>query len=264
MTLLIRLAAACLAFPLCAAIALPQESKEAKDNPPSEEDGRLERVIERWVQANETERDHVLREVSRNSDGKTDDDFGHWFMQLGGSETGWDRTRIQRRNAAEIFDRIATRLRLSSPILKRAEFVAYAKQYWGKDKSPLWREPQPFETIAEAERLFKHLDRDRDGYLHTTEIRPSHPRPAHAGPSSAQIGISASTSSPASSAAAMSRSGRQSPAKRTRLPSSSTATPSQTVWPCCGSIDSILAMASSYQPTAQNDRSRFSCGMTCA
>src|SRR5690348_6533682 len=77
-------------------VALPQETKDQND---SEEDRRLTRVIERWIELNESERDHVAREVARANNGKVDEDFDHWFENLGGdNENGWDRGHI-RRNA---------------------------------------------------------------------------------------------------------------------------------------------------------------------
>jgi Ca2+-binding EF-hand superfamily protein len=170
MSLSTRAAVACFAVLLCAPIASTQESK---DQPPSEEDVKFARIIERWIQAHETEREHVLREVARISNGKTDDDFEHWFAHLGGDENGWDRSRIQRMYSAEIFDRIAARMRLAGPVLSRSQFVDHAKQYWAKDKSPLWREPPAFQTNEEAERLFRYLDRDRDGYLSMAEMAPA-------------------------------------------------------------------------------------------
>lgn len=168
MTLPSRLAVCWLVALMSVSEALPQDSKD-KDRS-SDEDAKLVRLIERWIQLNETERDHVLREVSRNNNGKTDDDdFTQWFTRLGGDDEGWDRTRTQRKNATEIFDRIA----VTGPILSRAQFIGYAKEFWRKGKSPPWREPPPFETGAEAANLFDYLDRDHDSYLSSAEMPPA-------------------------------------------------------------------------------------------
>ena len=82
-------------------------AQEPKAPNPSEEDARSARIIERWLDANESEHDHVFREVMRGADKKIDDDFEQWFTRLGGDEDGWDRTRIQRKPVTEIFDRVA-------------------------------------------------------------------------------------------------------------------------------------------------------------
>lgn len=149
-------------------------SQGSKGNSPSEEDTRFDRIIERWIELNETERDVVVREVSRAGlDPKGNDDFEQWYQRLGGDDQGWDRTRIQRRNVTEIFDRMAWRLKFYGPTLTRDQFVSYARQFWRKEKSPTWREVRGFETTNEAERLFKHLDRDRDGYLNLSEMAPA-------------------------------------------------------------------------------------------
>ena len=152
----------------CACLAQAQEEKDYS----SEEDSKLNRIIERWLQQHETEREHVLREASRGKNGELNDDFDDWYASLGGDAKGWDRTRIQRKNAGEIFDRIAERLRHGGPILTRSQFIGYAREHWKKDKSPPWRPPQAFDTGAEADRLFKHLDRDRDGVLAQNELSP--------------------------------------------------------------------------------------------
>jgi len=170
MIFLTRLAACGLVALACAGIALTQE--KTKDKPQSEEDGRLDRIIERWIEANETERDRVFREVARAGGDKSGDDFEQWFTRLGGDDDGWDRTRIQRKSVGEIFDRIAYQFEVRGPILKRDQFVHYAKLYWRKDKSRRWRDPPAFETWTEADKLFKHLDRDRNGYLSQAEMSP--------------------------------------------------------------------------------------------
>ncbi|HZZ81012.1 MAG TPA: EF-hand domain-containing protein [Gemmataceae bacterium] len=149
----------------------PAQTSTAK--PPSEEDGRLDRIIERWLEANESEREHVLRELARGNNGKPSDDYGQWFTRLGGADDGWDRTCIQRGAVRDIFDRIAQRIVLRGPVMSRSQFVAYAEQYWNKDKSPAWRAAPSFDTSAEAVRLFKRLDHNHDGYLGSNEMSPT-------------------------------------------------------------------------------------------
>src|SRR4051794_25216340 len=82
--------------------AHPQESKQ-KSN---EEDSRLAKLVEHWLQAHETERDRVAREVARaGGDAAAAADFGTWFTALGGGDNGWDRTQLRRKTLIEIFDR---------------------------------------------------------------------------------------------------------------------------------------------------------------
>jgi hypothetical protein len=159
----------CAVMICCAQIAA---SQEAKAPPPTEEDSRLARIVERWIESNETEHDHVLREVMRGSEQKIEDDFEVWYTRLGGDENGWDRARLQRKSAGEIFDRVAQHLEVFGPVLTRDQFLTYAKTHWPEDKSGTWREPQPFNAVQEADELFRRLDRDRDGYLGATEMAP--------------------------------------------------------------------------------------------
>jgi hypothetical protein len=165
-----RLALACAVALGCVGPALAQDAKPA---PPSEEDTRLKRIIERWLEQNESERDHVLREVTRAGNGKATDNFAEWYTRLGGDDKGWDRTCVQRKAVGDIFDRIAWRLELQGPVLKRSQFLAYAEKHWGKENSPRWRAPPPFNAMREAERTFKQLDRNRDGWLSPSEIPPA-------------------------------------------------------------------------------------------
>src|SRR5262245_16551367 len=125
MTFLVRLTAFGLVALVCAPSALPQQN--GKDRPQSDEDAKMDRILERWIQANETEREHVFREVARAGGEKAADDFDQWYQRLGGDDDGWDRTLIQRKSVGEIFDRIAYQYQVSGPILKREQFVQYAK-----------------------------------------------------------------------------------------------------------------------------------------
>lgn len=152
----------------CAALAQDAKKKE------TDEDGRLNRIIERWLEVNETERDVVVREVGRGHNGNVPDDYNEWFTRLGGDdETGWDRALIQRDRGREIFDRIVRRIGLDQPTMTRDQFVGYARRFWRKDVSPTWRESPRFDFGAEMEQLFKRLDADRDGYLHVAEMAPA-------------------------------------------------------------------------------------------
>src|SRR5262245_45682535 len=64
---------------LACTTAVAQDSK----NRVSEEDNRLIRIIERWVEVNETERDYVVREVGRGNNGNAPDDYDEWYKRLG-------------------------------------------------------------------------------------------------------------------------------------------------------------------------------------
>jgi len=163
-------AVACAALFCCVSFGPTQEKKLP---PLGEEDLRLTRMIESWLELNESEHDHVYREVMRGSDKKVEDDFEQWFVRLGGDEDGWDRTRIQRKSVTEIFDRVARQMEVRGPVLTREQFIDYAKGHWPPEKSTVWREPPPFDAFQEGDRLFKRLDVDRDGYLSFSEMAPT-------------------------------------------------------------------------------------------
>ncbi len=123
------------------------------------------------LRLHESERDHVAREVER-AGGKPEDEFPQWYTRLGGDDTGWDRKRLERKAVVDIFDRIAAGVGLEGTVLSRKQFLNYAGDAWVKGKSPPWRDPPAFETALEAEKLFRRLDHDRDGYLSADEISP--------------------------------------------------------------------------------------------
>ena len=145
------------------------EKKKAKG--PQDEDAKMAKLIEKAYKKPETERDKVIKEISKLApEEPLGEDFATWFDRVATSRTEWDRTRIDRKQVAEIFDRIAERLQVPGDKITRMEFLDFAKRYWRADQSPLWKEPKELDLAKEAEKMFKHLDRNEDGYLSPAEM----------------------------------------------------------------------------------------------
>jgi Ca2+-binding EF-hand superfamily protein len=112
----------------------------------------------------------VLKELADLPGGPLGDDPDGWFDRLTGGDSAWERSPTMKGDLREIFDRVAARMKLSEGRVSRADFRAYARQYLAADRSPPWREAREPDWAEEAERLFRRLDRDRDGRLLADEL----------------------------------------------------------------------------------------------
>ncbi|MBI1830973.1 MAG: EF-hand domain-containing protein [Planctomycetes bacterium] len=147
--------------------------KRKKDKGAESEDTRLFKMLEKASKGkkNETERDKVIKELLKlRPDEPLVDDFSSWFDRVATSRNEWDRNGIERKPVGEIFDRMAWRLEIKGEKISRAEFLRYAQTFWRADQSPLWKEPKEFDPSREAEKMFKHLDRNGDGVLSVDEM----------------------------------------------------------------------------------------------
>src|SRR5687768_9862398 len=141
MTVLRRLVATAVLAAAVPCAGLAQSGKDSprprEVGPSAEETDRLRRVVERYA---ETERDHVLKELGDLPGGPLGDDPDGWFDRLTGGGSVWERGPTMKGDIRQIFDRVATRLKVSEGRITRSEFRAYARQYLAADRSPPWRE----------------------------------------------------------------------------------------------------------------------------
>jgi Ca2+-binding EF-hand superfamily protein len=134
----------------------------------------MAKLIEKAYKKNETERDKVIKEISKlGADQPLGDDFGAWFDRVATSPGIWDRDRIERKQIGEIFDRMAERMQLGDAKITRGEFVRYARNYWREGESPPWKDHKGIDLDKEVEKFFRHLDRDGDGFLSPDEMPAS-------------------------------------------------------------------------------------------
>jgi Ca2+-binding EF-hand superfamily protein len=137
----------------------------------SDEDAKMSKLIEKSYKKSETERDKVIKEISKlDSDRELTADFGDWYTRLAGNAGAWRREDIPRKQIAEIYDRMSERMELRGESISRDQFLRYAREYWNTDKSPPWKDGKQIDLAKEAAKLFQHFDRDDDGYLRGDEL----------------------------------------------------------------------------------------------
>jgi Ca2+-binding EF-hand superfamily protein len=147
--------------------------KQKKGKNGDDEDAKMFKLIEKSYKKSETERDKVIKEFAKlDSDRPRASDYLQWYRRVAGDGAAWNRADISSKQIAEIYDRMAARLELSGGSISRDEFLRYAREFWGPDKSPPWKDGKGIDLGNEAQKLFKHLDRDRDDMLSGDEIPP--------------------------------------------------------------------------------------------
>lgn len=144
--------------------------KKQKKEKGDDENSKMAKLIEKSYKKSETERDKVIKEFSKiNPAEDLTADFRNWFKRVD-SGGGWDRTQVSSMGLAEIHDRISERLQLDGTKIGRADFLRYADKFWREGDSPPWKAAKDWDLGNEADKMFNHLDRDRDGYLTDAEI----------------------------------------------------------------------------------------------
>lgn len=135
------------------------------------EERMIARAAERAAKAADTEAARWLRELGKAFPGRvgpglTEDDIAGWFDTLVGEGKEWRRDAAPTRQVAELFDRAAGRLELGPvPSIRREEFARFAHRI-ARDVPP---PPKGSDPSADADRLFRVLDRDGSGELETRE-----------------------------------------------------------------------------------------------
>lgn len=147
----------------------PKGEKGDKGNP---EDKAVYKTADKATRPSESERDKWLKELNKAypghvTPGETRADFEQWFDLLAAGGADWRRENAPIKQVAELFDRAAVRLDLDgTEWLRRDEFLRYAARFLAPGNSPPWKSVDP---VAEADKVFRHLDRDGSGFLEANE-----------------------------------------------------------------------------------------------
>jgi EF hand len=148
------------------------DGKKAKKGKGGEdEDAKMAKLIEKSFKKNETERDKFIKEIVKLApDQPLADDFGAWFDRVATAPGVWDRDQIDRKQIAEIFDRVAARMELQGTKITRGDFIRYGQTYLREGRSPPWKDAKGMDLDKEVEKMFRHFDRDGDGFLTPGEM----------------------------------------------------------------------------------------------
>jgi hypothetical protein len=137
------------------------------------EDKCIIKAAERAVRAAKSDRVLWAKELEAAFPGKVADpttleEYGAWYTLLIGKNDEWRRADAPSAPIAALFDRAAQRLELGPvPAITRAEFLKYARHVLMRDQPKRGEVPDPNE---DADKVFRTLDKDRDGELDREEM----------------------------------------------------------------------------------------------
>jgi Ca2+-binding EF-hand superfamily protein len=146
--------------------------KEADAFAPVEEKA-VARLVERQSRQGDTDRGRWLLELDRIYPGRcaaghTKADFDQWFALLADGKPEWRKDAAANRAVCELFDRVTQKLDLGPvPSLKKEEFTQFATAVLRPDKNGAIRVQEQY---AEADKMFRILDRDGNGVIEGPEL----------------------------------------------------------------------------------------------
>lgn len=163
------------------ALAQDPPARKAPKGQAWEQDEYEERVIKQAVERAAKQADSEPARWKREMDKtfpdrapapQTEDDLEKWFALLAGGGKEWRRDDSANRQVAELFDRVAQKLDLGPvPAVRKDEFLQFGR----KLLLPRNRDgAKAADFSAEADRVFRVLDRDRSGVIEQAEWTDRH------------------------------------------------------------------------------------------
>ena len=134
----------------------------------------ISRAAERILKAGRTDRAAWVTELEAAYPGKvtnptTAAEYGSWFELLAGKNEQWRRTDAPNPRIAALFDQVVQRMELGPvPTITRDEFLKFAGRTL-VEKKPRPGDAPP-DTTAEADKVFRVLDKNFDGDLDREEM----------------------------------------------------------------------------------------------
>jgi Ca2+-binding EF-hand superfamily protein len=136
------------------------------------EEKAVQKVVERQSRSQDTDRGRWLMELNRVypgrcAAGRTRSDFDQWFLLLSDGQPEWRKDATQNRAVRDLFDRVTQKLELGPvPSLRKEEFLQFATAVLRPDRNGSIRIQEQY---AEADRMFRVLDRDGNGTIEESE-----------------------------------------------------------------------------------------------
>jgi hypothetical protein len=149
----------------------------AEGTEPDQFEGKsVARAAERVLRSARSERGPWVKELESAYPGKVlnatkEEEYGAWFDLLAGKSEEWNRDKCATPQMTALFDKVGQRLELGPvPNITRAEFLKYARHVLMREQRH--QAESPLDLREEADRVFRVLDRNRDGELDVAELTP--------------------------------------------------------------------------------------------
>jgi Ca2+-binding EF-hand superfamily protein len=153
--------------------------KPKKPKPPPDEGQVLHKAMDKWSRTPKTERGKLHQAIEKYfppEEGVTprregsEAEYNDWFDRLAGGREVWREEDIKKKPLRELFARVADGLGVTGGEIRREEFVRYARRYLSPGNSPLWDPALARGPVQEGGKLFRKLDRNKDGVLDEEEM----------------------------------------------------------------------------------------------
>jgi hypothetical protein len=152
-------------------VAAGQPVRAAESEQDQFEEKCIARLAEQTVKLGKGDRAVWLKELEAAYPGKvkapaTADKWAALFDLLAGKDEEWRRADAPSAPVKALFDKVVQKLDLGPvPSVTRAEFHKYARHTLARDRGD-----GPADAAAEADKVFRVLDRNRDGELDREEL----------------------------------------------------------------------------------------------
>lgn len=153
-----------------------KKEKPPKEKPLVSKDEQVIFAVAKRTFAAETERDRWLKVMAEQfpgatmADGRGEVDFHRWFDAVSRGQPAWALEAIREKPIKELYLRTAQRLDAGRQPITREMFVAYAERSLTAGNSPPWKTPDPERSpFDDAEKIFKNMDRNKNGVLEPEE-----------------------------------------------------------------------------------------------
>jgi Ca2+-binding EF-hand superfamily protein len=150
----------------------PPRPEKPVDALAEHEEKAIARLVERQAKSQDSDHGRWLLELNRVypgrcAAGRGRADFDQWFDLLADGRGEWRKDAAPNRAVGDLFDRVTQRLELGPvPSIRKDEFVQFANAVLRPDKNGAVRLQEQF---AEADKMFRILDRDGNGLIDDAE-----------------------------------------------------------------------------------------------
>ena len=173
-----RLFGSCLLLIVSLALLEPADSQPPdakKGKGMNKEEDKLNKWVDKATKAPDTIRDKMIRDMGKAYPQIKEQfrdpnvGFNDWFNVLANGADSWRLDDVDHKPLRDLFGKMAEELGADTEINRR-QFLRFADENLKDGQSPLWKPPGDNSPLKEADKLFRDMDRNGDGYLDKSEM----------------------------------------------------------------------------------------------